>query len=192
MANNVNKDETATANAVAEDSKSLNENTNNKKEPKKTKNKVTTRKSVALDDLEEIQVVSLIPHVSYLDRRTQDMYEWDDVGHIEYMTVETLKDMWRNHKGYFRNLWLKPLDDRVMVKFGLVKLFDDYEFLMEKSSYTKDNIDKLNAAISKVPTEMKFAVVNKIKQLISDGNINDVSIIKSLGRKLDTDFLAFI
>lgn len=189
---NTATDETVTAFMVAENSEAENKNVKEKKKNTNTKKRQTvTRQSVALEDSEEIQVISLIPHVSYLDKRTQDMYEWEDVGHIEYMTVETLKDMWRNNKGYFRNLWLKPMDERVLVKFGLVKIFESYEFLMDESSYTKDNIDKLTSAIAKAPIGMKFAIVNKIKQLVSDGTISDVSVIKALGRKLDTDFLVF-
>lgn len=188
---NTATDETATVNAVAENSDAENKNVKDKKETK-AKRKPVTRQSVTLEDSEEIQVISLIPHVSYLDKRTQDMYEWDEVGHIEYMTVETLKDMWRNNKGYFRNLWLKPLDERIIVKFGLTNVFENYEFLMNESSYTKANIEKVTAAIGKAPIGMKFAIVNKVKQLVSDGVISDVAVIKALGRKLDTDFLVFI
>lgn len=178
--------DTATAEtAVAENSVAENEDV------KTMKTKRNTRKSVELDDSEEIEVISLIPHVSYKDKRTEDMYEWEQAGHSEFMTVETLKDMWRNNKGYFRNLWLKPLDDRILVKFGLVKLFENYEFLMEESSYTKDNLEKLTTAIVTIPVGMKFAVVNKIKELVSTGKISDINVIKALGNKLDTDFIAF-
>jgi len=187
---NTATDETATAKVVAENSDAENENFKDKKETK-TKRKPVTRQSVTLDDSEEIQVVSLVPHVSYLDKRTQDMYEWDEVGHVEYMTVETLKDMWRNNKGYFRNLWLKPLDERIIIKFGLTNVFENYEFLMNESSYTKTDIKKVTAAIDKAPIGMKFAIVNKVKQLVSDGVVSDVSVIKALGKKLDTDFLIF-
>lgn len=186
-------DNAVTAFTVAENSGAENKDVKEKKETAKiNKKQSVTRQSITLEDSEEIQVVSLIPHVSYLDRRTQDMYEWEEIGHIEYMTVETLKDMWRNNKGYFRNLWLKPLDERVLVKFGLVKIFENYEFLMDESSYIKNNMDKLVSTITQAPCGMKFAIVNKIKQLISDGIISDVSVIKTLERKLDTDFLVFI
>lgn len=189
---NTTTEEATTVNAVVENSVVENKETKDKKETVKNKRKqAATRQSITLEDFEEIPVISLIPHVSYLDKRTQDIYEWEEVGHIEYMTVETLKDMWRNNKGYFRNLWLKPMDERVLIQFGLVKIFESYEFLMDKSSYTKDNIDKLTSAIAKAPIGMKFAIVNKIKQLVSDGTISDVSVIKALGRKLDTDFLVF-
>lgn len=155
------------------------------------KKQIDEKQSIELNDMEEIPVISLIPHVSYLDKNTQDMYEWETANHTEYMTVGTLKEMWKNNKGYFRNLWLKPLDERILIKFGLVKVYEDYEFLMKESSYTKENFSDISTAIGKIPDGMKFAVVSKIKQLVSDGSIRDISIIKMLGKKLDTDFLVF-
>ena len=50
-------------------------------------------KSKDLNDSDEIEVVSLIPNVSYKDSKTLDMYEWDEVGHAECMTFETLKNL---------------------------------------------------------------------------------------------------
>ena len=64
-----------------------------------------------LNDYDEIDVVSLIPNISYKDSKTGDFYEWYEVGHIEPMTFETIKNMWRNHKDYFRNMCLKPNDE---------------------------------------------------------------------------------
>ena len=108
----------------------------------------TTKKSIKVEplkDFDEVEVVSLVPNVSYKDRKTLDMYEWNEVGHFEYMTFDVLKNMWRNNKGYFNNLWLKPNDDRVINKFGLTKKFEKYEYLMDGSNYTKENIfRKLN------------------------------------------------
>ena len=54
-------------------------------------NKKNTKKSInvePLEDSDEIEVVSLIPNVSYKDSKTFDMYKWDEIGHVEYMTVE--------------------------------------------------------------------------------------------------------
>lgn len=145
-----------------------------------------------LNDLDEIEVISLIPNVSYKDNRTNDMYEWDDVGHSEIMTVEIIKNMWRNHKGYFRNLWLKPLDDRIINQFGLKKTYEKYEYLMDESNYVKENINKIIDSIDSTPNGLKFSICNKIKDLVVRGNISDVSVIKSLEKHLDIDLISFI
>ena len=146
----------------------------------------------SLSDSDEIEVVALIPNVSYKDSYTNDFYKWEEVGHVEPMTYETLRNMWRNHKNYFRNLLLKPLDDRVIAKFGLASTYEKYEFLMDESNYTRDNVDKLCVAISATPTGMRFAIFNKIKDLVVAGKIMDVVVIRALEKHLGLDLISFL
>ena len=158
-------------------------------------NEKITRKSIKaepLEDSDEIEIVSLIPNVSYKDSKTGDMYEWDEVGHVEYMTFDTLKNLWRNHKGYFRNMWLKPNDDRVINKFGLTKTFEKYEYLMDSSNYNKKNIKNVCSAISDTPNGLKRSIYSKVKNLVISGDISDVSVIKELERHLKVDLISFL
>lgn len=158
-------------------------------------NEKIARKSIKIEPLEdsdEIEIVSLIPNVSYKDSKTGDMYEWDEVGHVEYMTFDTLKNLWRNHKGYFRNMWLKPNDDRVINKFGLTKTFEKYEYLMDASNYTKKNINAICDAISSTPNGLKFAICDKVKNLVVNGVVTDVSVIKVLENRLKIDLIEFL
>lgn len=160
---------------------------------KDTNTKTKIRKNIKpLDDSDEIEVMSLVPNVSYKDSKTGDMYEWDEVGHIEYMTFDVLKNMWRNNKGYFRNMLLKPNDDRVINKFGLERLFDKYEFLMDESNYTRAKIKEVCETISSTPNGLKYSICNKLKDLVSSGKITDVSVIRTLEKQLGLDLIAFL
>ena len=161
----------------------------NKKEVETTKNSVNVE---PLQDSDEIEVVSLVPNVSYKDSKTLDMYEWNEVGHPEPMTFETLKNMWRNNKGYFKNLWLKPMDDRVINKFGLTKTFEKYEYLMEGSNYTRKNINAICDAIKGTPNGLKFSICNKVKSLVVSGELVDVFVIRELEKRLNIDLLVFL
>ena len=155
----------------------------------------TTKKSVKaepLEDTDEIKVISLVPNVSYKDSKTLDMYEWNEVGHSEYMTFDTLKNLWRNNKGYFKNLWLKPMDDRVINKFGLTKTYEKYEYLMEGSNYTKKNIGDICNAIKETPNGLKFSICNKVKNLVISGEVSDVSVIRTLENRLQIDLIDFL
>lgn len=152
--------------------------------------KDNTKGKAPLNDYEEIEVVSIVPHVSYKDSETGDMYEWDDVGHSEYMTVKTLKNLWRNHKSYFKNLLLKPLDARIINRFGLTKTFENYEYLMDESNYTRTNIDSICQDISETPNGLKYAVCNKVKSMVSNGDITDIAVIKALDRHLNLDLIS--
>ena len=155
----------------------------------------TTEKSIKaqpLEDSDEIEVISLVPNVSYKDRKTLDMYEWREVGHTEYMTFDILKNMWRTDKGYFKNLWLKPMDDRVISKFGLTKTFEKYEYLMDGSNYTKKNIKSICDAIKETPNGLKFAICNKVKNLVVSGKVTDVLVIKELEKRLQIELIEFL
>lgn len=145
-----------------------------------------------LMDSDEIQVISLIPNVSYKDNHTGDFYVWEKVDHVEYMTFETLKNMWRNSKGYFRNMWLKPLDSRVINKFGLESTYAKYEFLMDEKNYTRKNIEKICENISATPNGMKFSICNKIKDWVINGKVTDVAVIRSLEKHFDLDLVSFL
>ena len=155
----------------------------------------TTKKTIkvqSLEDSDEIKVISLVPNVSYKDSKTLDMYEWREVGHPEFMTFETLKNMWRNNKGYFKNLWLKPEDDRVINKFGLTKTFEKYEYLMDGANYTKENIKTICDAIKETPNSLKFSICNKVKNLVISGDIANVFVIRELEKHLKIDLIDFL
>ena len=155
----------------------------------------TTKKSIKvqpLEDSDEIEVISLVPNVSYKDSKTLDIYEWQEAGHIEYMTFDTLKNMWRNYKGYFKNLWLKPMDDRVISKFGLSSTFEKYEYLMDGSNYTKKNVGAICDAIKKTPNGLKFAICNKVKNLVISGELTDVFVIRELEKRLQIYLIGFL
>ena len=140
----------------------------------------------------EVEVISLIPNVRYFDQYTNDYYMWDNVGQVEYMTFETLERMWRNSKGFFRNMWLKPNDDRVIKKFGLSGIFDKYNFLMDEKNYTEENIDKVYEHLSTASKELKFSVCNKIKSMVMYGKLTNIHIIKGLESQLKIDLTSFI
>ena len=158
----------------------------------KTKTAKKSIKVEPLSDSDEVEVVSLVPNVSYKDRKTLDMYEWHEVGHPEYMTFDVLKNMWRTDKGYFKNLWLKPMDDRVINKFGLTKTFEKYEYLMDGSNYTKKNIKTICDAIKEAPNGLKFAICNKVKNLVIDGEVTDVFVIRQLENRLQISLIDFL
>lgn len=181
---------TSTAKATVEDVVDV--DTVEKMNEDAIKNTKKSTKVEPLEDSDEIEVISLVPNVSYKDSKTLDMYEWHEVGHIEYMTFDTLKNMWRNNKGYFKNLWLKPNDNRVINKFGLTKTFEKYEYLMDGSNYTKKNINLICDAIKGTPNGLKIAICDKVKNLVVSGDVTDVFVIRELEKRLHIDLIDFL
>lgn len=145
-----------------------------------------------LRDSNEIKVVSLVPNVWYHNDYTGQNIEWKYVGQEEFMTFEELKAMWRESKGYFRNMWLKPEDDRVIAKFSLTNIYKKYDFLMDEKNYTRANIDKLCESISSASSELKYCVCDKVKNLVAEEKITDIHVIRALEKHLKVDLTSFI
>lgn len=183
---------TSTAKAIVEETVKVVSETVEEMNEDKKKNTKKLINTEPLEDTDEIEVISLVPNVSYKDSKTLDMYEWGDIGHKEYMTFDTLKNMWRNNKGYFKNLWLKPMDDRVINKFDLTKTFEKYEYLMNGSNYTKKNINLICDAIKSTPNGLKIAICNKVKNLVINGDVTDIHVIRELEKRLGIDLINFL
>lgn len=159
---------------------------------KKVKEIVEEVKVEPLQSSTEIEVVALIPNVRYYDDFNGDYYKWDNVGQVEYMSFEEVSRMWKNSKGFFRNMWLKPNDDRVIKKFGLDKMYSKYEFLMDERNYTDAKIDEVYEHLATASKELKFSVCNKIKNMVMSGKITNIHVIKGLESRLQIDLTSFI
>lgn len=139
-----------------------------------------------------IEVVSLIPNVSYLDKPTDEFLKWESVGDTVSMTFDMVQNMWRSHKGYFKNMRLKPLDERVIKKFDLNRIYEKYEFLMDGKNYTKANVDEIMDAISSTPNALRLSLIGKMKTLVASGEVSNATVIKAIDRKMGLDLLSFV
>lgn len=179
---------------------SVEENMNDKNATAAAKRAVSKRKNArqsadvedALSDLDVIEVTSLIPNVVYEDNRTGNYYEWEEIGHCEDMTFDEIKNMHRKYKTYFNDMWLKPLDERVIKKLGLSRTYDKYNFLVDESNYTNDNIDEVLDGLSSAPASLKIAIVNRIKDMVADGTVSDIKVVRKLEKRLDIDLISFL
>lgn len=198
-------EEVAATETAATDTTMANENMNaeevvenkqeNKPTAKKKSTKTTEEKQVAPAPLEkddEIEVVSLIPNVSYKDSHTGDMYKWEKAGDIVIMDFETVQRMWQRHKSYFKSMWLKPCDDRVVKKFSLSSTYDKYDFLMDKDNYTKKNIDKICDSIKATPASLKLSLCNKVKDMVANGEVTDIGVLRAIEINLNIDLISLV
>lgn len=156
------------------------------------KTKESAKKVAKLTKEDEIDVISLIPNVSYKERATGDFYTWEDSGQIETMTFGTLQNMWRETKSYFKNMWLKPLDERVIKQFNLNGIYDKYDFLMDSKNYTAENADKICESIESTPGELKLSLCNKVKNLVASGEVTDIKVIRNVEKSLNIDLISLI
>lgn len=152
----------------------------------------SVKKEKPLDKDDVIEVISLIPNISYKDKKYGDIYRWEKAGEIVEMTFDVISYMHQNHKTYFKSMWIKPLDNRVIKKFGLESTYRDYDFLMDASNYTRKNVKEICDSIRNTPQSLKFAICNKIKSLVSSGEISDIHILREIEKSLNIDLIPLI
>lgn len=183
----------AAVNSVEEN---MNDETATAATKRTTNRRKNTRQSAdvedALSDSDMIEVESLIPNVVYEDNRTGNYYEWEEIGHCEDMTFDEVKNMHRKYKTYFNDMWLKPIDERVIKKLGLSRTYDKYNFLIDESNYTNDHIDEVLDGLSSAPASLKIAIVNRIKDMVADGTVSDIKVVRKLEKRLDIDLISFL
>lgn len=146
----------------------------------------------ALQDTDDIEVKSLIPNVSYKDSKTMDTYNWKQAGDVEEIPFEVLKNMYRNHRGYFRNLWLKPLDERVVEKFKLGKTYENYEKLIDVKNYQLENVKEMCEEIRTLPNSAKLTILTMLRDSVDKGELQDIRMIKQLESSLKIDLISLI
>lgn len=168
----------------------IEENVNVNVEDVNVKN--VSEKEKPLDKDEIIEVISLIPNVSYKDKKYGDIYRWEKANEVVEMTFDVISYMHQNHKAYFKSMWIKPLDKRVIKKFGLESTYRDYDFLMDASNYTKKNVGEICNSIRKTPQSLKFAICNKIKSLVSSGEVSDIHVLREIEKSLNIDLIPLI
>ena len=172
---------------------------NEEKTPKKTSAK---KVKVQVEEVEEplepltddtdIDVISMVPNVYYYDKEDGIMYEWPTAGHPEMVSFGTIKRMWRGGKGYFRNMWLRPDDERVIQKLKLTSIYKQYFYLMDAENYTKENVDeicKTISAISDSSRDLRIFICSKIRNMVESEEIVDYSVIKSLENRLNIQLI---
>lgn len=154
--------------------------------------KKVAEKEKPLDKDDVIEVIALIPNVSYKDKKYGDIYKWENAGEIVEMTFDVINYMHQNHKAYFKSMWIKPLDKRVIKKFGLEATYRDYDFLMDAANYTKENVVEICHSIRKTPQSLKFAICNKIKSFVSSGEVTNIHVLREIEKSLNIDLIPLI
>ena len=63
---------------------------------------------------------------------------------------------------------------------------------MDESNYNRNNIDDICDTISNTPNGLKYSIVNKIKDMVTTGELTDIKVIRALEKHLNLDLTSFL
>ena len=147
---------------------------------------------LSLDDMIPVKSITF-GGLTYKARSTNAIYRWNQIGSIEYMSVAELNEM-NNYKRAFLN---KPLvilmDERAIKKFRLQKIYENVAQVNNlKSVFERDNKTIENMVDSALKAGMRDILISKVRQMIKNGKLTNVSIIKLLEKKLQYDLMNIV
>lgn len=151
---------------------------------KKIIEETVVTKELQPDDIIEIEAI--VPNVEYYNSKSGNRYSWSETGQVEQMPYEDFLDIWRNHRGYINDLVLRPKDKRVIEKYNLKKVYDNYDFILNSKNYTVSNLNKIFEILDKSANSVKINVLSKIKSMVADNEVTNINVVKSIEKHYDT------
>ena len=128
--------------------------------------------------------------LTYKSRSTNAIYRWNQIGAVEYMTVAELNEMNNYKRSYLNNPLVILMDERAVKKFRLQKIYENIAQINNLKNIFKSDTNTISRVIdTAIDTGMRDMLISKVRQMIKNGTLVNVSVIKLLERKLKYDFM---
>lgn len=165
--------------------------------------------SAAIDELEEADGGNLIDNnvvlsltetipvksvtfggLTYKSKSTNALFRWNQIGAVEYMTVAELNEMNNYKREYLNKPLVVLLDERAIKKFRLSQVYENVAKINNLKSVFNSDMATIEATIDMaLKVNMRDILISKVRGMIENKTLVDVSIIKLLERKLQHDLL---
>lgn len=168
--------------------------------------------SAAIDELEEADGGELIDNnitlaltetipvksvtfggLTYKSKSTNALFRWNQIGAVEYMTVAELNEMNNYKREYLNKPLVVLLDERAIKKFRLTQVYENVAKINNLKSVFNSDMATIERTIDMaLKVNMRDILISKVRGMIENRTLTDVSIIKLLERKLQHDLLDMI
>lgn len=161
---------------------------------RKPLNKVSEEKSevkqevkqerVKLDDHLEVRVANNINGVLvYKSPRTQQDWVFQSYGDEDIMELHELRTMKSNHPAFFRNGWIRILDEEVIKYLRLERFYDNVITPEELDELFDLSVEEIQEILDKANENAKSLIVGKAKEKYQHGELTNVHVIKLIEDK---------
>lgn len=165
--------------------------------------------SAAIDELEESDTGSLVDNtitlaltetipvksvtfggLTYKSKSTNALFRWNQIGAVEYMTVAELNEMNNYKRDYLNKPLVVLLDERAIKKFRLTQVYENVAKINNLKSVFNSDIATIEDTIDMaLKVNMRDILISKVRGMIENKTLVDVSVIKLLERKLQHDLM---
>lgn len=142
---------------------------------------------LSLDDIIPVKSITF-GGLTYKARSTNAIYRWNQIGAIEYMTVAELNEMNNYKRAYLNKPLVILMDERAIKKFRLQKVYENVAQINNLKSLFKSDMATIERTIDMaIDANMRDILISKVRQMIKNGTLTNINIIKLLEKKLQHD-----
>lgn len=142
---------------------------------------------LSLDDIIPVKSITF-GGLTYKARSTNAIYRWNQIGAIEYMTVAELNEMNNYKRAYLNKPLVILMDERAIKKFRLQKVYENVAQINNLKSLFKSDMTTIERTIdTALDANMRDILISKVRQMIKNGTLTNINIIKLLEKKLQHD-----
>ena len=146
-----------------------------------------------IDPSTEVEVQSnTAGSLIYVSKKTSEKFEWSRLGDSNWMSVEELTTMRNTQRGFFENNWVKIVGDEaddIINYLRLEKYFNEFIDLTELEEFLEMKADDIVKRVSPMKREIKDALASAAIQMINDGELADLNVIRALEKAIGYSLL---
>ena len=142
---------------------------------------------LSLDDIIPVKSITF-GGLTYKARSTNAIYRWPTIGSLEYMSISELNEMNNYKRAYLNKPLVILMDERAIKKFRLQKVYENVAQINNLKSLFKSDMATIERTIdTALDANMRDILISKVRQMIKNGTLTNINIIKLLEKKLQHD-----
>ena len=142
---------------------------------------------LSLDDIIPVKSITF-GGLTYKARSTNAIYRWPTIGSLEYMSISELNEMNNYKRAYLNKPLVILMDERAIKKFRLQKVYENVAQINNLKSLFKSDMTTIERTIdTALDANMRDILISKVSQMIKNGTLTNINIIKLLEKKLQHD-----
>ena len=142
---------------------------------------------LSLDDIIPVKSITF-GGLTYKARSTNAIYRWPTIGSLEYMSISELNEMNNYKRAYLNKPLVILMDERAIKKFRLQKVYENVAQINNLKSLFKSDMATIERTIdTALDANMRDILISKVRQMIKNGTLTNINIIKLLEKRLQHD-----
>lgn len=123
----------------------------------------------------------------YKSRRSGGKWVFERKGDVEYMDIQELMHMRASQPNFFKNNWIRVMDEEVIDHLRLRHFYKDTIDPESLEDIFTIPVGELEHIIDKSPVSDKILILHKAREEFANGNLTNVHVVKLIEKKFAVD-----